>query len=224
MRAVHWFRKGLRLHDNPALVEAVRQCGASSSPADACVYAVFVLDPWFVEEGGVGANRWRFLLESLADLHAQLEAAGSKLFVLQGRPEEVLPAFFAEQRVTLLTFEVDTEPYAVKRDSAIVELAAEAGIATEMRTSHTLFEPERLLARKLADDEPARSVQRVRIDHVHRLCEKTLAGQRQRETGTGEQGGRKPHLSAIACAALHDPVAPVYPIRGSGRDRILTLI
>ena len=147
MRAVHWFRKGLRLHDNPALVEAVRQCGASSSPADACVYAVFVLDPWFVEEGGVGANRWRFLLESLADLHAQLEAAGSKLFVLQGRPEEVLPAFFAEQRVTLLTFEVDTEPYAVKRDSAIVELAAEAGIATEMRTSHTLFEPERLLAR-----------------------------------------------------------------------------
>ena len=76
MRAVHWFRKGLRLHDNPALVEAVRQCGASSSPAESCVYAVFVLDPWFVEEGGVGANRWRFLLESLADLHAQLEAAG----------------------------------------------------------------------------------------------------------------------------------------------------
>ena len=38
-RAIHWFRKGLRLHDNPALLKA---CEGSSE-----LYPVFVLDPWF---------------------------------------------------------------------------------------------------------------------------------------------------------------------------------
>jgi cryptochrome len=42
-RAILWFRKGLRLHDNPALLEAAS--GASA------LYPVFVLDPYFVRSG-----------------------------------------------------------------------------------------------------------------------------------------------------------------------------
>ena len=52
---VFWFRKGLRLHDNPALCEAIR--GSSH------VVPLFCLDPWFVRSGRVGANRMNFLLE-----------------------------------------------------------------------------------------------------------------------------------------------------------------
>lgn len=49
--SVHWFRKGLRLHDNPALLAAVR--GAH------CVRCVYILDPWFAASSSVGINRWR---------------------------------------------------------------------------------------------------------------------------------------------------------------------
>ena len=64
-----WFRKGLRLHDNPALQSACEN--------SAHVCCVFVLDPWFLApdpsapspgSARVGLNRIRFLLESLSDL------------------------------------------------------------------------------------------------------------------------------------------------------------
>ena len=53
VNSVHWFRKGLRLHDNPALQEAL-------SGADT-VRCVYILDPWFAGAANVGINRWRFV-------------------------------------------------------------------------------------------------------------------------------------------------------------------
>lgn len=42
----------------------------------------------------MGTNRYNFLLECLADLQASLEARGSRLLVLRGTPQEVLPRVF----------------------------------------------------------------------------------------------------------------------------------
>ena len=56
LHSLLWFRKGLRLHDNPSLLRAV----------DAeRFYAVFCLDPWFIRPEAVGVNRLSFLLDSL---------------------------------------------------------------------------------------------------------------------------------------------------------------
>ena len=51
--SIHWFRKGLRLHDNPALLEAIRD-----SASYRCVY---ILDPWFAGSSQVGINKWRWV-------------------------------------------------------------------------------------------------------------------------------------------------------------------
>lgn len=48
---VHWFRKGLRLHDNPSLRDGL--AGAST------FRCVFVLDPWFAGSTNVSINKWR---------------------------------------------------------------------------------------------------------------------------------------------------------------------
>lgn len=48
---VHWFRKGLRLHDNPSLYEGLK--GAIS------FRCIFLLDPWFAGSSNVGINKWR---------------------------------------------------------------------------------------------------------------------------------------------------------------------
>ena len=88
--AVHWFRKGLRLHDNPALLAAAKFAAQSGG----ALYPVFVLDPWFLQPERVGANRIQFLLQCLTDLHTSLQRHNSRLFVLRGKPEHELPQFF----------------------------------------------------------------------------------------------------------------------------------
>lgn len=48
---VHWFRKGLRLHDNPAFRE-----GLKTAVTFRCI---FIIDPWFASSSNVGINKWR---------------------------------------------------------------------------------------------------------------------------------------------------------------------
>lgn len=154
--SLFWFRKGLRLHDNPSLWAAIKDAKH--------LYAVFVLDPWFLKPERVGVNRLNFLLQSLtgatlinsltsstmpprkccisptplgchrdhscdcADLRSSLKARGSNLLVLRGKPEEVLPKVWKDWKITRLCFEVDTEEYAKERDVKIKAAAKEAGV------------------------------------------------------------------------------------------------
>ncbi len=141
--AVHWFRKGLRLHDNPALLAAAK-CAAQSGGV---LYPVFVLDPWFLHPSRVGANRVQFLLQCLDDLHASLQRHNSRLFVLRGKPEQELPQFMQRHEVKLLTFEADDEPYARRRDSAIRKQAEQLHVRVEAHCSNTLWDPAHLLSK-----------------------------------------------------------------------------
>jgi len=50
---VHWFRKGLRLHDNPSL----RQ-GLIDAKTFRCI---FILDPWFAGASNGSINKWRLI-------------------------------------------------------------------------------------------------------------------------------------------------------------------
>ena len=151
--AVHWFRKGLRLHDNPALLAAARHAAASGG----ALYPVFVLDPWFLQPSRVGANRVQFLLQCLGDLHAGLQRHNSRLLVLRGKPEVELLAFMQQHEVSLLTFEQDDEPYARRRDGAIRrEVEVEPlRVRVEQHCSHTLWDPAQLLAQNKG--EPPKS-------------------------------------------------------------------
>uniref|UniRef100_A0A8D2IHZ2 Photolyase/cryptochrome alpha/beta domain-containing protein n=1 Tax=Varanus komodoensis TaxID=61221 RepID=A0A8D2IHZ2_VARKO len=135
--SVHWFRKALRLHDNPALLAAMKDCAE--------VYPIFILDPWFPKNMRVSVNRWRFLVESLSDLDESLKKLSLRLFIVRGCPAEVFPRLFKEWKVTHLTFEVDTEPYARQRDAEVVRLAAEHGVQVIQKVSHTLYDTERII-------------------------------------------------------------------------------
>ena len=58
--SLHWFRKGLRLHDNPSLLE-----GVAGSSTFRCIY---ILDPWFAGSSNVGINKWRYWSTASGDL------------------------------------------------------------------------------------------------------------------------------------------------------------
>ena len=156
-RSILWFRKGLRVHDNPALVKACE--GASA------VQPVFVLDPWFIKPERVGANRLRFLLESLTDLDASLRARGSSLLVLHGDPARVIPAALEAWRCDRLCYEFDTEPYAQKRDASVNEAARALGVEVHAPVSHTLWDLDRLLAKCPRGEPPTAYASFLKIAH-----------------------------------------------------------
>lgn len=93
----------------------------------------------------VSPNRWQFLLQSLQDLDRSLAQCGSRLFVLKGRPMDMLPSLFKEWDITRLSFEVDCEPFRKSRDAVITGLAKESGVEVISRVSHTLYDTEVLL-------------------------------------------------------------------------------
>ncbi|XP_051551160.1 cryptochrome-1-like isoform X2 [Myxocyprinus asiaticus] len=137
VNSIHWFRKGLRLHDNPALLEAVK--GADT------LRCVYFLDPWFAGASNLGVNRWRFLLQSLEDLDCSLRKLNSRLFVIRGQPANIFPRLFKEWNVSRLTFECDSEPFGKERDAAIKKLASEAGVEVNVKISHTLYDLDKII-------------------------------------------------------------------------------
>ena len=110
---VMWFRRDLRLADNPALVAAA-EAGR--------VLPLFVHDPALA--GPSGANR-------LAYLHATLDALAKdvrgSLVERAGDPAEVVPALVDEVEATAVFAAEDFGPYGRRRDDAVAGALADAG-------------------------------------------------------------------------------------------------
>jgi len=87
--------------------------------------------------------RWRFLVQSLNNLDANLRTIGSRLYIIKGNPQESFQTLFKEWNVKKLTFEIDIEPYAKERDSSIIKLAEENSIQVITKVSHTLYDLDR---------------------------------------------------------------------------------
>ena len=111
--ALVWFRRDLRVHDNPALTAAHRECDR--------VVPVFVLDPRLLEGRFPSPNRAWFLHGCLAELRDALRERGGELVIREGRPEKELPELAREVGATALYFAADVSPFATARDRRVEE-------------------------------------------------------------------------------------------------------
>lgn len=149
--SIHWFRNGLRLHDNPCLLDA---CCKSER-----LVPLYVIDPEtpFAQTAGrrAGCIRANFILESIKELDQKLQSLGSRLCVVIGRPEKVLPEIVASLQVSCLYYE--REPAAPIREAdadvleAIRTRLKEGGSQQDCRIvgydTHTLHPMEHYVAR-----------------------------------------------------------------------------
>ncbi|WP_263120062.1 deoxyribodipyrimidine photo-lyase [Cellulomonas sp. RIT-PI-Y] len=105
MTSLHWFRRDLRLGDNPALMAAA-DSGA--------VLPVFVLDPalW----SAAGDPRRAYLVRSLRALDGQLDG---RLLIRRGRPRTVLPHLVREVEAEAVHVAEDCAPAGRRRDEAV---------------------------------------------------------------------------------------------------------
>lgn len=114
MTALMWFRRDLRLADNPALVAA-----AESGE----VLPFFVLDPTLTKTPGRRLDR---LKQSLASLHKATDGA---LVVRTGDPASVVPTVAEEVGAESVHISMETNPYGRRRDRKVYEALGSREIA-----------------------------------------------------------------------------------------------
>ena len=130
-RAIWWIRRDLRLSDNQALAEALRQADT--------VIPVFILDPGLLSSDFVGPARLAFLFDGLRALETSLLERGSRLILREGDPFEVLSTLCNENQVEGIFAEEDYSPYAIQRDEKIA-----LNLPLHLVNGVTVYNPEML--------------------------------------------------------------------------------
>lgn len=128
-----WFRRDLRLADNPALSEAA----ASGRPViPVYIHQTDAAGPWV--EGG--ASRW-WLHHSLDSLGRSLAALGNPLRLLRGPAQTVLVQLVQETGAAAVLWNRRTEPWANRQDVAIAAELTAQGITPRSFNAALLFKP-----------------------------------------------------------------------------------
>lgn len=129
MTNLFWFRKDLRLEDNPGLV------AMADANSLLCVYFWPRDIPW-CNTRGLGDQRKRFLLESLRALHDQLRSRGQSLMVFDETPEMRLPQLIRKHRVARIG--TDTAP-GVYEAQEVARVSRITGLRVEQHRGNSLF-------------------------------------------------------------------------------------
>jgi len=133
--SVMWFRRDLRLADNPALMEAVADASRGGGLA-----AMFCLDNRLMRSSG--GPREVFLYRCLRALD---ESIGGRLVVRRGDPAEVVPAVAAEVGAERVHAAADFGPYGSARDALVERKLADAGIELRVEGSPYAVAPGTVL-------------------------------------------------------------------------------
>jgi len=105
---IMWFRRDLRVADNPALAAAVAEAGGAET------FPVFVLDPALLRPAG--AARTAFLAGCLDALDAALDG---RLTIVAGDPAEAIPGLARRVKAGAVFAAHDFGPYGRARDEAV---------------------------------------------------------------------------------------------------------
>lgn len=130
---LYWFRRDLRLADNPALHHALEQ--------GAPVCAVYLHSPEEEAPWAPGAaSRW-WLHQSLLELAERLQQQGLRLHCLRGPALTLLPELARRIGAREVVWNCLYEPHLHARDQRLAEALDRQGIAHRSFSSGYLFEP-----------------------------------------------------------------------------------
>lgn len=131
--AIVWFRRDLRLADNPALRAAL---DAGHAPIPLYIHAPSEEAPWMP---GAASQAW--LHRSLLSLDRDLRKLGSRLVVRRGSTLAVLEQICAEAEVEAVYWNRLYEPASIQRDSTVEKQLRALGLHVQTSNSALLAEP-----------------------------------------------------------------------------------
>ncbi|MGQ9660015.1 MAG: cryptochrome/photolyase family protein [Thermochromatium sp.] len=143
--SILWFRRDLRLDDNPALIAALNEGGP--------VIPVYIQAPEEESPWAPGAaSRW-WLHWSLAALDTSLRARGNRLRILRGPSLAALRCLATETGARSIHWNRLYEPAICARDAQIKQTLRAEGLRCESHKAALMFEPWEI---HTADGQPYR--------------------------------------------------------------------
>ncbi|WP_100641431.1 DASH family cryptochrome [Alteromonas facilis] len=135
------FRHDLRLDDNPCLEYVSAQCEALL-----CVYVIE--DCWFqpthYQSKRMGEHRYRFLLESLDDLHHSLQKHGHELLVIKGDFDKCIGSMIDAVKPRIIGMAKHCGSYELEQQQRIQQLVDNLGIEYCDTNAECLFSEQQL--------------------------------------------------------------------------------
>lgn len=204
--AIVWFRRDLRLNDNPALTYAVRHFDN--------IVTLYIHEP----DSSIGAaSRW-WLHHSLVSLNESLKAKESTLIIRQGESLSVLQQLIKETQAQAVCWNRRYEPHHIAQDRRIKAILNDQGINIQSFNGSLLNEPwtvtkpdgqpykvftayfNACLKKQLHNDKPLKAPSTIHcstfakselISHLKLLPEINWAKQFYQHWQPGEQGAVK---------------------------------
>ncbi len=131
--ALVWFRRDLRLADNPALTHALSEARN--------VIPVFIHAPDEEAPWSPGAASLWWLHHSLASLSRDITGLGGRLILRQGASLACLQQLISETSATLVCWNRVYEPSCIVRDTNIKRVLKDQAIECSSHNAALLFEP-----------------------------------------------------------------------------------
>lgn len=158
-RAIVWFKRDLRMHDNLALDAAVRaqQLLQRAGGGDMALLPVYILHR--PKHQRCGAVRFQFLLEAVEDLAKSIKNLQGRLLVLRGDADEVLRAVMTAWGITDLFFEAGVMLYSVARDNRVRAVAETLDVKVTSIRGVTLYDPHEII--RLNGGQPPTDYERL---------------------------------------------------------------
>jgi len=129
-----WFRRNLRLHDNPSLQSVIQ------NPQN--VFPIYIFDTQFHNYSlKRSLHHYGFLLECLEDLKGNLKEAGGELHIFKGSPISVFRHLHSLYKISTVSVQQDCEPIWQLRNLEIQNLSVELNFEYQEHVSHTLWDP-----------------------------------------------------------------------------------
>ncbi len=131
MSGVHvvWFKRDLRVHDHTALLAAV----ASGAP----VVPLYIFEPGYWAQPEHSRRQFDFVIDSLRELDAALEARGSRLVVRTGHAVDVFSALHREYGLEAIHAHEETGlQWTFDRDRQVRRWARNAGVSVREQAQH----------------------------------------------------------------------------------------
>ncbi|MDW8436480.1 MAG: deoxyribodipyrimidine photo-lyase [Chloroherpetonaceae bacterium] len=140
-RIIVWHRRDLRIFDNVALSEALKET------RDIVPLFIFA-DDILKRRDDFSPACVKFMTESLRDLAAQYERIGGKLILRRGFFIEALKEVVKESEARAIYFNEDYEPFAKERDAAVVATFAKLGVEVKSFKDQALFAKDEILTKQ----------------------------------------------------------------------------
>lgn len=137
MKGVVWFRRDLRVHDQPALAAALAECRE--------VVGLFIFDEPLLESHRFGNACVTFMVESLHNLGNSMHDLGLAFVWRRGEPVDQIVRAARELRADVVYWNRDYEPESLDRDRRAEETLKHANVAVRTFKDHVVFEGDEIL-------------------------------------------------------------------------------